>query len=89
MDDTMNNYTESAKKGTKKAPETKEEKFVRVAEQRMNKAISDIYAIGELSDRKSYEYTDEQVSTMSKALKDVVIDMEKKFKQPEEKTFKF
>lgn len=59
--------------------ETKEEKFVRIAEYRMNKAIKDIESIRNLSNRSSYSYTEEQVNTMFQTLEDTVTDVKSAF----------
>lgn len=53
--------------------ESKREKFVRLAEARTNKTIKMLQLIGNLSDRRSYEYSDKDVSvifnTIEKELK--------------------
>lgn len=46
----------------------KSDKFVGLAEARVNRAIKDIRLIGNLSNRNAYSYTDEQVRTVFKAL---------------------
>jgi hypothetical protein len=47
---------------------TKSEKFVELAEARVNRAIKDVRLIGNLSNRNAYAFTDEQVRTIFKAL---------------------
>jgi hypothetical protein len=47
---------------------SKSEKFVSLAEARVNRAIKDIRLIGNLSNRNAYSFTDEQVRTVFKAL---------------------
>ena len=42
--------------------ETKKEKFVRLAEARTNKALAQIKLIGNLSDKSTYEFTEEDVN---------------------------
>ncbi|QWT53576.1 hypothetical protein [Eubacterium sp. MSJ-33] len=53
--------------------ESKREKFVRLAEARTNKTIKMLQLIGNLSDRRSYEYSDKDISvifnTIEKELK--------------------
>ncbi len=39
----------------------KRQKFVQLAEARVNRAIKDIRLIGNLANRNSYEFTDEEV----------------------------
>lgn len=48
--------------------ETKAEKFIRLGEYRMNKAIDTIGRLEHLSNRSAYEYTAEQVEAMFGAL---------------------
>ena len=50
--------------------ESKSEKFIRVAERRMTKLLDWIRRIDYLSNRNSYEYTDEQVEQMFTAIED-------------------
>ena len=42
--------------------ETKKEKFVRLAEARTNKALAQIKLISNLSDKSTYEFTEEDVN---------------------------
>lgn len=46
----------------------KREKFVRLAEQRVNRALNDIRLIGNLSNRSAYSFTDDDVKKIFKAL---------------------
>lgn len=39
--------------------ETKEQKFIRLAEYRMNKAIKAVESVSNLANRSSYEYSEE------------------------------
>ena len=48
--------------------ETKREKFVRIAERRVNKILSDFDSLGKCSNKKNYEYNDEDVKRMFQAL---------------------
>ena len=41
--------------------ETKHDRFVRVAEKRMEVLINDFYKLGNCASRFSYDYTDEEV----------------------------
>lgn len=47
---------------------SKSEKFISLAEARVNRAIKDIRLIGNLSNKNAYAFTDEQVRTVFKAL---------------------
>lgn len=48
--------------------ENKNEKFRRLAEQRTNKIISMISLLGNLSNKRNYDYRDEEVSLMFNAI---------------------
>jgi hypothetical protein len=57
----------------------KRSKFVRLAENRVNKALKDIQLIGNLCNRNAYEYTDEDVRKMFRALQDALDSSKKRF----------
>ena len=59
--------------------ETKAEKFVRLGEYRMNKAIDAIGRLEHLANRSAYEYTPEQVEAMFSVLEQRVADVRGKF----------
>lgn len=72
--------------------ETKEEKFIRIGEYRMNKAVDAIGRLENLANRGSYEYTQEQVDVMFQALEGRVAKVKARFtpkKAAESKTFSF
>ena len=46
----------------------KAQKFIELAEARVNRAINDIRLIGNLSNRKSYDYTDDDVRKIFRTL---------------------
>lgn len=48
--------------------ETKSEKFERIAERRVNEALRALRLLGNLADRRNYEYTDDQVSSFIRVL---------------------
>lgn len=73
----MENVTESI--FTEKAQETKAEKFIRLGEYRMNKAIEAIGRLENLSNRSAYEYTPEQVEAMFSVLESKVAEVKAKF----------
>lgn len=77
---------------TGKTEETKAEKFIRIGEYRMNKAMDAIGRIENLSNRSAYEYTQGQVEAMFSALEQRVADVRAKFtavKPKEEVSFSF
>ena len=47
----------------------KRDKFVSLAERRVNRAIKDIRLIGNFSNRANYRYTDEDVAKIVRVLK--------------------
>lgn len=68
--------------------ETKREKFVRLAENRVNNALKQIQLICNLSNTSVYDYTKEDVDLIIKTLKNAIYDVEKSFKS-ETTTSKF
>lgn len=60
--------------------ESKREKFIRLAENRVNNTLKQIQLIGNLSNKASYDYTKEDVEMVIRALKGAVSDVEKLFK---------
>ena len=49
--------------------ESKSERFIRVAELRVNKALKALAAIGACADIRSYEYTEDQIGKIFDALR--------------------
>ena len=75
-----------------KENETKAEKFIRIGEYRMNKAVDAIGRLENLANRSFYEYTQEQVDAMFQALEGRVVEVKVRFmpkKAAESKTFSF
>ena len=62
-----------------KENETKAEKFIRIGEYRMNKAVDAIGRLENLANRSSYEYTQEQVDAMFQALEGRVEEVKSRF----------
>ena len=66
---------------TKPRPkESKDEKFRRLAESRVNVVLDRLRLLGQLSDRKNYEYTDAQVSKIFRAVESELKDTKSKFR---------
>jgi hypothetical protein len=66
-------------------------KFVKLAEGRVQSALSAIRKIGNLSNRRSYQFDEGDVRKIVKALKDAIGEVERKFDPssgPGQKTFK-
>ena len=57
----------------------KRENFVRLAEGRTQIALDAIRKLGNLSNRRAYEFSDADIRKISKALKEAVSDLEKRF----------
>lgn len=93
MSEVMENATVNTP--AEKAEETKAEKFIRLGEYRINKAIDAIDAIGRLenlANKSAYEYTPEQVEAMFEVLESKVAEVRAKFtvtKNKENAAFSF
>ncbi|MBZ2168297.1 hypothetical protein [Marinobacter sp. F4216] len=61
------------------ASDTDREKFVRLAEARVTKALKDIKLIGNLSNRSNYSYTEQDAKKIYQALRRAIDDMKTKF----------
>lgn len=64
----------------------KHEKFRRLAESRANKALEAISRIGNLSNRSLYEWQDEEVRSIIKALRAEISEVEGRFASPRPKS---
>ena len=90
MSESMENATVSVP--AEKAGETKSEKFIRLGEYRINKAIDAIGRLENLSNKSAYEYTPEQVEAMFAVLESKVAEVKAKFtvtKNKENAAFSF
>lgn len=88
---TVNNAEVQDAEPAAKANETKAQKFIRLGEYRMNKAIDAIGRLEHLVNRSAYEYTAEQVEAMFGALENKVADVKAKFntKKQDNTSFSF
>jgi len=78
-----------SEEGTADKSETKEEKFKRLAEHRVNNALDKIRLIGNLASSQ-YAFTSDQVDKIVESLKASIADVEDKFhKQLDKKKTKF
>lgn len=57
----------------------KREKFVRLAEGRTRTALEAIRKIGNLSNKRAYEFDEQDVKKITKALREATNDLERKF----------
>lgn len=60
----------------------KRSKFVELATKRVNRAIKDLRLIGNLSNRAAYEYTDEDVRKILRALQRELETVKSRFSGP-------
>lgn len=68
----------------------KRKKFRELAEKRVNNTIKNIQLIGNLSNTRAYEYSDEEIKKIFKTLKEELNIAETKFKEKgRENNFKF
>ncbi|TXN42893.1 hypothetical protein FV228_04915 [Methylobacterium sp. WL18] len=63
--------------------------FVRLAEGRTQAALDAIRKLGNLSNRRAYEFSEADVKKISKALKDAISDLERRFGSLNEPTDSF
>lgn len=68
----------------------KQNKFIKLAEQRTNKVLKSIEVLSHCSNVYTYEYTDEQVDKIFDAIEEELKRVKSKFKSnnPERKEFK-
>lgn len=57
----------------------KREKFVKLAEGRVQSALDDIRKIGNLSNRRAYDYDDADIKKIIRALREATTEIERKF----------
>jgi hypothetical protein len=60
---------------------TKEEKFKKYANLRLNSALNAIRLLGNLSNKNAYEFTEEQVKTINNELNKAVTETKKRFEK--------
>ncbi len=60
--------------------ESKAEKFERIAERRVNETLRALRLLGNLADRRNYDYSDDQVSTLLSAIDQEVRTLRSRFK---------
>lgn len=61
--------------------EGRREKFIRLANRRVNRALDDLRLIGNLANRTHYEFTEDDVRKIIKYLEDEVKNVKQKFEQ--------
>jgi ABC-type Fe3+-hydroxamate transport system substrate-binding protein len=67
----------------------REKKFLELAETRVNKVLEGMRLIGNLSNKRNYDYTDDQIKKIFSALDDQLKDLKNKFKSENKSNTKF
>ncbi|MDB4078256.1 hypothetical protein N9509_02430 [Amylibacter sp.] len=67
----------------------REKKFLELAETRVNKVLEGMRLIGNLSNKRNYDYTDDQIKKIFLALDDQLKDLKNKFKSENKSNTKF
>ena len=61
--------------------EPKEDRFVRVAEKRVNSLLDKIRLLGQTANRRTYAYTDKQVDDIFRVINDELRDARLRFRE--------
>ncbi len=69
--------------------ETREQRFRRLAEQRVNVILDKLRLIGQLANKSNYEYTDDQVEAIFKAIQKEVNGTKSRFRNGSAKRRRF
>ena len=68
---------------SKPKTETKQQRFVRLAEARTNRIISTLRLLGNCSSPAAYEYSKEDVTKIFRAIEEAVTDAKRRFDKKE------
>ena len=60
----------------------KNEKFRDLATKRVNRVVHDLELVGNLSNRSAYEYSDQEVRLILRAIDDSVAELKRRFRAP-------
>lgn len=69
--------------------ETKRDRFVRVAETRMNKIITLMQLLGNCANKNNYDYNEDDVQKIMRTLEEELMLLKQKFHQDPEKKSRF
>ncbi len=69
--------------------ETKGERFVRVAEKRVQNVLNSIRSLSQLANNKVYQWNDDQVRLIMDAIDKELEHCKSSFEDPESRVFKF
>lgn len=90
MEETMaENTMDTAMPEKNMESETKNDKFVRLAEYRVNKLMTAIASLDKLHNRSAYDYTDEQVNIMFETIENQLSDVKAHFAKSKTNDSKF
>lgn len=67
----------------------KRQKFVKLAEGRTQAALGAIRKIGNLSNRRAYNYSEADIKKIMKVLRDAISETERKFGAPSDQADRF
>ena len=66
--------------------ESKSERFIRVAERRTSKVLTDLKLLGQCANKRTYEYSPDQAYKIFREIRRTLRDVEKKFTETGAKT---
>ncbi|MBT4092152.1 MAG: hypothetical protein HOE30_26995 [Deltaproteobacteria bacterium] len=69
--------------------ESKEERFIRVAEKRVQNVLNSIRSFSQLANKKVYQWDDSQLKSVFKAIEKEMDHCKMNFEDPDSKIFKF
>ncbi len=72
-----------------KTKESKRERFIRIAERRVNNLLNNLDSLGKCANKKNYEYNDEDVRKIFKAIDNKINDIKELYKNTNKKKEKF
>ena len=78
-----------AEKQNRSNSETKRERFIRIAERRVSKILSDFDSLAKCADRKNYEYNKDDVDKIFKAIDAKIKDIKSIYRGTDKKNNKF
>ncbi len=69
--------------------ENKEERFIRIAEKRVQNVLNSIRSLSQLANKKVYQWDDKQLKVVFAAIENEMAHCKMNFEDPDSKTFKF
>tara|TARA_B100001173_G_C15798730_1_gene466680 strand:+ start:104 stop:457 length:354 start_codon:yes stop_codon:yes gene_type:complete len=68
--------------------DSKKNSFIRLANKRVSKAIKSIQLVKNLSNKRSYSYSIDEIKKLEQSLKEVIVNLDKSFKKKSSKKLK-